>query len=242
MRKFLALSLMLAFALTLGACDDGPTGPDISQKQAEEVADAVTHGVFQGLGIALGEAGGTASRAPSVFTPRSYEMPNTLADGSYTFDNSTSCPQGGSLHVIGDGTINTSQTQNTTTIDWNWNAQASYSTCRVDIRDGNDAKVIGLTTSSPIQFTGSGSVTSGGSQLTGGSSVSTVGTSGTFTWNYSGTVDWNEQGGPSASCDIDLTATLNVTGNQNILEFSGSVQGTTCGHDVDQTFSSSFSA
>lgn len=213
----------------LAACgDDGPTGPDVSQQQAEEVAAAVNSGVFQAFGIATGGSG-SASRAPSALAPRSYEMPTTISDGSYTFDNSTSCPQGGSLSASGDGTINTSQTQNTTTIEWDWNAQASYSNCGVETDQGN---IFVLNTSSPIQFTGNGTVTS--DQAGGGT--------GSFTWNYSGTIDWDEQGGPSASCDVDLTTTLDLQSSQNTFELSGSVRGTTCGRDINRTFSTTFSA
>lgn len=245
MRKTLALSLISAFALTFGACgDDGPTGPDISQQQAEEVAAAVSNGVFQGFGIVLGGGGGAASGAPEAFRPWSDRTAPTLANGSYTFDDGASCPQGGSLSVSGDGTVTTTQTQNATTTEWDWNAEASYSSCGVAIDDGQQPDAISfvLDTSAPIQFTGNGSLTAGSAQLDGGDLVSTVGTSGTFTWNYSGTIEWDEQGGPSATCGVDLTTTLSVTGNESFVELSGAVSGTACGHDVDRPFSATFSA
>lgn len=217
---------LVAFGLAACGSDDGgtTTGPDdISEQQAAEVATAVSTAVGHAFGAALG-AGGSASVAPgAALAPTSLnELPVAAETTSWDFSNTASCPQGGSLSADGSGTITTTQSSGSTSIQWDWSSDVSYSDCGV----GTDEGAYTLSTSSPLQFDGTGQVTSDGE----GSG------SGSFDWTYSGSFSWSEAGGPSGSCDMNLTTSLTFQSSGSTGTWTGSVSGSICGHSIDESW------
>lgn len=207
MRHTLPLALVAGFALVLGACgDDGPTepdddGPDISQGKAEQVANAVTIGTAQAFTVLFASA----------------------QDGTFSFDDTASCPEGGSAGASGEGTGDTSDQAG----EFDWNAELSFTDCGVatNILDGQEGgSFFTLSTSSTISFTGNATLSSSSNDTN------------TVTWNNVGTVDWTEQGGPSETCEVDLTTTLESESLFDPDVVDVSLDGTACDRTIDQTF------
>lgn len=224
LRVLASVALASLMAVGLAACgDDEPAGPDgdVSQAQAERVAVAVNAAAGQAFGAAAQQSGSGAllnvAPTPAASTGRTARA----ATLDWTFDNSASCPVAGSASVAGEGTIET--TDDASSVSWVWTSQVGYDGCGVETQDG----VFTLTTSSPLQFTGSGQLTA--DDAGGGT--------GSFDWSVSGTVQWDEQGGPSDTCDFDLSASLDVESTGSSASSTGSVSGSVCGHTVQKDWS-----
>lgn len=224
-----AMSMVVGLAVFgLAACggDDngGPTDPgdDISEEQAAEVAAAVSAGIGHAFGLALA-GGGSASMAPGALTPGSVDgMPVAAETFDWNFDNSGACPEGGNASTSGSGTITSTEGSGSTTVDWDWNADVDYNDCGVSTDNG----IFTLSTSSPLNFTGTGTVTS--NDQGGGT--------GSFTWNFNGTVDWNGSG-DSGSCSINMTTSLDFSSSgSGGGSWTGSISGSVCGQSVDETW------
>lgn len=208
------------------ACSDDPTGPDgdaeISQQQAAEVATAVTAAVGQTFSAALGQ-GGTAARIPvGAGLEGAASLPAAADEFSWDFDTSESCPITGSVAVSGGGTVNTTSGETGSSTSWDWQATADYDGCGVETEEGTFT----LSSTSPLQFGGNGQLSSEGESYQG-----------SFNWDYTGGFSWTKQGGPSGECDVDLAASLSFEGGTGSSAWSGSVQGTVCGHSVDRDWS-----
>ncbi len=234
MLRSTAMSMVVGLAVFgLAACggDDngGPTDPgdDISEEQAAEVAAAVSAGMGHAFGLAL-SGGGSASVAPGALTPGSVDgMPMAAETFQWNMDNSGACPEGGDASTSGSGTITSTEGNNSTTVDFDWNADVNYNDCGVSTDDG----IFTLSTSSPLSFTGSGTVTSNDEG----------GGTGSFTWNMDGTVDWSE-GSESGSCGINLTTSLDFSSSgSGGGTWTGGISGSVCGHSIDESWDTTIS-
>ncbi|MFW6010651.1 MAG: hypothetical protein ACOC9H_01915, partial [Gemmatimonadota bacterium] len=217
----LALTALAAFVLT--SCGgDAPAGPEeeISAEQAERVALAVSEAAGQATGIALAEGQSAAgSLAPSPVLARSVQPKTQQAPGQFTwdFDSNADCPEGGTVGAAGSGSLESSDEGGT--ISFDWTAGVSYDECGVETDDG----VFFLSTASPFDLDGSGQAVNDGEGSLEGS----------FDWSYAGSVAWDELDGPSGTCSIDLTASLDFQGGASSATWGGTVAGTVCGQDVD---------
>lgn len=213
-----------ALAVSLAGCgDDGPSGPDgeISQAQAEKVASAVNTAAGQAFSAAAAEQSDAGSLVTAALAPAASTGTVTrAATYDWSFENSADCQPGGTVTVDGDGTIET--TEDASSVSWDWSSQVGYDGCTVETEDG----LFTLTTPSPLQFAGTGQVTT--DEAGGGS--------GSFDWSLTGTVDWDEQGGPSGTCDLDLDASLDIEATQTSASATGSVTGSVCGHSIERNW------
>lgn len=217
------LAGLVAVGLTACGGDDGPAGPDgdVSQAQAEKVAVAVNTAAGQAFGAAAQQSGSTSLLSAALAPAASTGPGARAATLDWSFDSSADCPQGGMASVDGDGTIETNE--DASSISWDWSSQVGYDGCGVETEDA----VFTLTTSSPVQFTGSGQLTS--DDAGGGT--------GSFDWSVSGTVQWDEQGGASDTCDFDLAAGLDIESTGSSASSTGSVSGSVCGRTVERSWS-----
>lgn len=217
----------LAGLVTVGlaACgdDDGPSGPDgeVDQAQAAKVAVAVNAALGEAFGAAAQQGGSAAFGPGSLATAASSDASVRPATLEWDVDHSTTCPQGGTVTMAGGGTIDTDEEAGS--IAWSWASDVGYDGCAVE----SDDDLITLTTTLPLEFTGSGQFTSDGGQ----------GGSGSFAWDVAGTVQWDEQGGPSGTCDLDLSASLEIDSSESSFSSTGSITGSLCDHAVDDDWS-----
>lgn len=213
----------LASGLTACGDDDGLSGPDgaVSQAQAAKVAVAVNTALGEAFGAAAQQGGSAVFEPRSLVTAASSDASVRPAMVEWKLDHSTTCPQGGSVTMAGGGTIDTDEEAGS--IAWSWTSDVGYDGCAVESDDG----LFTLTTASPVEFTGSGQFTSDGGQ----------GGSGSFAWDVTGTVQWDEEGGPSGTCDLDLSVSLEIDSSESSFSSTGSITGSICGHAVDDDWS-----
>lgn len=217
------LAGLVAVGLTACGGDDGPSGPDgeVSQAQAAKVAVAVNAALGQAFGAAA-QQGGYAAFGPRSLAPAAYSHASVRpATVEWDVDHSTTCPQGGTVTMAGGGTIDTDEEAGS--IAWSWTSDVGYDGCVVEADDG----LFTLTATPPLEFAGSGQFTSDGGQ----------GGSGSFAWDVAGTVQWDEQGGPSGTCELDLSASLEIDSSESSFSSTGSITGSICGHAVDDDWS-----
>lgn len=224
----LVVALISLAAFGLAACGgDDPAGPEeeISAEQAERVALAVSEAAGRAAGLALADGQSAAGSVTSPLLERSVQ-PRTQQDpGSFTwdFDSSTECPEGGTVGAAGSGSLESSEDGGTVSFDWT--AEVSYDECGVETDDGT----FFLSTASPVDLDGSGQAVSDDGSLEG-----------SFDWSYAGSVAWDELDGPSGTCTIDLTASLDFQGGASGATWSGTVTGLVCGQGVDREWSATY--
>lgn len=224
------VALMSLAAFGLAACGDAdPAGPEqkISAEQAEKVALAVSEAAGRAAGIALAEgqsAAGTVT--PPLALERSVQPRTQQGSGQFTwdFDSSSECPEGGTVSAAGSGSLES--TDDGGTIGFDWAARVSYDECGVETDEGT----ILLSTSSPVDLAGSGQAVNDGEGSLQGS----------FDWSYAGSVAWDELDGPSGTCTIDLTASLDFEGGASDASWSGTVAGSVCGQSVDREWNATY--
>lgn len=180
----------------MGPGDGGNTG-DLTQQESVEMMEALAAvGSF-----AFFPTGGGAAAAPSA-TPV-----------NYTFDQTESCPAGGSVRFQGslDGDVD----QQTGSADFNITMTQTHTDCVGSSDSGKS-----------FTFNGSPNITTSMDLMTDQSG------SGSIHGTQQGTLSWTT-GGKSGSCTIDVTYDFSSSGTSA----SGSVSGTVCGYSISQNIS-----
>lgn len=193
-------TLVLTLAAGLAACGDSSTDPDnegdeLTEAEAEVMVEALAEagGFFVG---SFGSAGGPASSGPAA------------APQDFPIDDNPSCPEGGSIDLDGNGTVDDE------TGFLSWTITQTHQSCVVTASDG-----------STWTFNGNPNITLDFEMTFSENSFTADGT-------QEGGVSWS-QGSKSGSCSIDLTYAF--SGSEDGTSFSGSVNGSVCGHAVSET-------
>lgn len=189
----------LAFTLALGlaACgDDDPTGPgtdELSEAEAVVMMEALVEAGGFGMASSGGSGVAGAFAAPQTFP----------------LDLTEDCPDGGSVAVVGEITVDDVTGQ--IAVDLNQTHQSCSATAGA--------------TGEVWTFNGNPGI---------GLEMSLIATETTFELDgtQQGGIAWS-QGGRSGACSIDVT--WNFSGSQTANTFAGSVSGSVCGHDVTET-------
>lgn len=204
------LLFSLAVLVACGGDDDNGTGPDTSgdeltQQETVEMLDALAAvGSFS-----FGLSGASYS---IVDGPQAALIAASAVPVSETFDETESCPQGGSVRF--DGEVNGDVDQETGAADLTFSMVQSHMDCVASSESGTTFTFSGapsITTTMDLTSTSDGSFQIDGSQ--------------------DGTLGW-ETSGKSGSCGFDLTFEFSGSANS----FSGSISGTACGNSINETF------
>lgn len=208
------VSVLLAAGLT--ACGDG-TGPeaDLTQEQAEKVAQAVSQSAFQQN---LGSTG-SASLGPGPSSPSLSQQisPDTTVEFSATGERT--CRGGGAVGWSVEVDAHQSDTRDSVAVS----GTLSYDACTSTV----DSSAVTLTTvaDSALDYSGT---------LVQSSADSTM----EWSSQLSGGVEWSLDG-ESGTCGIDLASDITITGLGD--PGRGTVDATTSGRVCSRTIERTFS-
>jgi len=196
-------TVTVAFALAVGlaACgSDSPTstGDTLSAEQTEVMMEALVEAGGLGVGFLGAGFGVPPVEGVSAFT--------------LSIDETEPCPQGGSIRLTGDFTIN----EQTEAFTWQFTQQ--HNQCQATSpRDGSLWTFNGAP-SLITNFTASFSDTSYAMQ---GTQTGGIGFS---------------SGGGSGTCQINLSYNFQGTSVGESFSFTGTISGTACGHSISESF------
>ena len=203
-----ACAAMFVLAVTsCGGGDDNGTGPS---------GDTLTAAEFDGLVDAFG--GLTDLAFSSAFSANRTTVPLTKGLAAqqaetFTIDATGPCPNGGTAHVVGNGSITTSANGQTGTVSVT--VTETFSSCKSSSE--TTGQIFDFTSNPNIAFT---ITTTFNTQTTAGSLTAHM--SGGFLWVSNG-----KNGGCSLS--INVAVTFSASGSE-----SGAATGTVCGKAINE--------
>lgn len=204
--RFARHALTLTLAVGLAACgDDDPTDPDnegdlLTEVEAESMIEALAEAGGFGFGIGLG-AGASAT------------APEGVTIGPVTFEETTACPQGGSIAMAGSYSADIDD-------------ETGHGTYQYELVQTHDAcTATAASDGSTWTFDGSPDIT-----------IDFAWTFDQTAYEFQGTQTGGiafSGSGKSGTCQIDLT--YDFSGDQSGTTYSGSVAGSVCGVSVSHS-------
>jgi hypothetical protein len=204
--------LSSASALLLGAflatgCGSDSTGPS-ADLTAEESLEVFGEVLAAVFAVGFGDGGGS----PQMLAATGASGADLAAALVETINETVPCEGGGSITVQGTIDDDTDENGNGT---FTFNLTETLNNCGIQTESGQSYRVNGAPHI----------------QMAGAMTFTEEGPAGPFTMSFNGGLAWTStSGGRSGTCSLNLNYSIDMS------TFVGSVQGSICGHAVNETF------